>query len=482
MPTNHETASRYGRLLEPLRPRDSTSPRASTGLEALSDKSRIIGSPAFHRMQSKAQVFSLARSGAVRTRLTHSIEVSNFGELIAESIAEKLVPEALLPEHRLPFVQTVENACLLHDIGNPPFGHMGEAAIADWFKLHAADLLHAWGPSLPTDNEAGTYLNKLKNFDGNPQGLRIISRLQWFHDENGMNLTCPLIAAYMKYIGDKVDENVDFHKKLGFFPSEADVVRFVWGKLDLKRNESGLPAQRHPLAYIMEAADDIAYSLSDIEDALERRVVSEAHVLDTLNKDLEDDVAEARALAERVKEFASNNPAFHALRLRLSRQLVEAAANAYLDAHDAVFSGALDKPLLSTNVQAAKILKCVKNYSRANVYSHREVVDMELGGLRALSEMLERYRSMLRMAPDTFQLLRDRTSKTRFQKHSVEVLLYELLPKKQLKVYDWQTRQRPQYEPVFRTQLVVDYISGMTDSHAIKVYNIMNGTQPFGIE
>lgn len=130
-----ERARIYGQLLTSIRLRPSSFPRReSITLEALSDKFRIMSSAPFRRLQSKAQVFSLARSGVVRTRLTHSHEVSTYGELIAESIAKSLVDDKALPEElRLSFVQTVENACLLHDIGNPPFGYMGEYAIGKWF-------------------------------------------------------------------------------------------------------------------------------------------------------------------------------------------------------------------------------------------------------------------------------------------------------------------------------------------------------------
>ena len=472
----------YQRLLEPVRLRKSSHKRESPGLEALSDKSRIISCAPFRRLQSKAQVFSLSRSGAVRTRLTHSIEASNYGELIAESIAQTLIKKNKLPEElRLPFVQTVENACLLHDLGNPPFGHMGEHAIGRWFQSNRDALQSHWTERCQIGSEEATrYLDAYQHFDGNPQGLRIITRLQWLSDEYGMNLTCPLIATYIKYLGNRVDESSRFTKKIGFFPSEEEIIKRNWQILGLKLTNSGLPAQRHPLTFIMEAADDIAFCLSDIEDALEKEVISEEEFFNTVRNRLSEPVHKAEVAATQVKETITANGIFHLFRLELSRDLVDAAVRAYEENEAAIFQGTFETSLLETDDIAKRALDTLRVFAADRIYTTREAVEIELGGLRAIAGLLDAYRSILLMSADEFSKLKNQSQAKRLR--PVEVLLRSLLPQKQLQAYEWHTLKQPKLEPIHRTQLIVDYLSGMTDTHTLKIYNIINGTSPVEIE
>jgi dGTPase len=474
----------YIRLLNPVRLRKPKEEKKSFGLATLSDKSRIINSAPFRRLQGKAQVFSLARSGVARTRLTHSIEVSNYGELIAESIANDLVESGSLPaELRLAFVQTVENACLLHDIGNPPFGHMGEYAIGQWFRGSRPDLVNHWVVACGEIKkiEADRYLDAFESFDGNPQGLRIITRLQWLYDQFGMNLTCPLIGAYTKYISGRADATSRFKKKIGHFPSEAWAIKQTWAALELSTDADGMPMTRHPLVFIMEAADDIAYCLSDIEDALEMRLITETEFLNMIREDLEVWVAEAENDAK-TKEKLTKNGTYHLFRLALSRDLVAAAAAAYIDNEDAILSGNMDTSLLGSKDRENRALKALKTVAADRIYTAREAVEIALGGLKAIQSILDAFKPMLLLRPEAFKKLADKSADDRFRKHPFEVLLHSLLPTKQMSAYQWQTENNPRLEPIHRTQLVIDYVSGMTDTHALKVYNIINGTGPTGIE
>jgi dGTPase len=476
-----ERRSIYKRLLAPNRLRQSSVRRESSGLEALSDKSRIISSAPFRRLQSKAQVFSLARSGAVRTRLTHSIEASNYGELIAESLAQTLVKSKSLSEElRLPFVQTVENACLLHDLGNPPFGHMGEYAIGRWFRNNREDLLSQWKQAHITPAEAKRFLDALERFDGNPQGLRIITRLQWLSDEYGMNLTCPLIAAYSKYLGGGVNKKLPFCKKIGYFPSEENTIKKTWEILELKTTSRGLPAQRHPLAFIMEAADDIAFCLSDIEDALEKSVISEREFLEYIRPKLPKKVESALRSANQVRDVITSNGTFHFFRLELSSELVDTAVRIYKDNEEAILQGTLVTSLLGTDHTASQALETLRDFAAERIYTTREAVEIELGGLKAIEGLLDAYRSMLLMRTDEFTGLENQRESKRSR--PMEVLLRSLLPAKQMRAYEWQTRNDPKLEPIHRAQLIVDYLSGMTDTHTLKIYNIINGTGPVEIE
>lgn len=491
------TSASYEQLISNARLRSTTDPerKKDLNLEAFSDKGRIIRSAAFRRLQSKAQVFSMARSGEVRTRLTHSIEVGNYGELIAEKLASRLIGSgSLKAELRSAFVQIVENACLMHDIGNPPFGHMGEYAIQQWFKKDGGNrgkLIKAWvGNKELTEGDAERHLDAYAKFDGNPQGFRIITRLQWLHDEHGLNLTCSLLASYLKYLGEKPVSGSPFRKKIGYFPSEEPVVKNVWKELGLRTDPKGLPLQRHPLTFVMEAADDIAYCLSDIEDALEKSVVTEDQFISWMKEKKSDFLTQAQQEVEKVKAeskagekaLVTRNDTYHFFRLKLSQFLVNRAVEAYVLNEDRILSGSMDKPLLGSDPEATSLLKLQREFCSRFVYTSREAINTELGGLRAISSLLDAYRPIMLLTTKRFDDLCNEENEDRLREYPIDALLFSLLPKKHKNVYQSQRAMILKLEPVFRMQLILDYISGMTDSHALKIFNMINGTQQFGIE
>jgi dGTPase len=467
--------SKYKQLLRTSRLRDTTETR-DADLETLSDKGRIVRSAPFRRLQSKAQVFSMARTGTVRTRLTHSLESSNYGELIGETLARKLVEtKSLPPDLRFSFVQTVENACLLHDIGNPPFGHMGEYAIKQWFERHWEELERRW-QDLPGIR---VHLDAYKRFDGNPHGLRIVARLQWLNDEYGMNLTCALLASYLKYLGGNGSK---FTKKIGYFPSEVEVVKGVWQVMGLATDSSGLPVQRHPLSFVMEAADDIAYCLSDIEDAIERRVVTEREFLDWMrNKNVDLDTHTQESQKGNCGALMANST-YHFFRLWLSRELVQRAADAYIKNEGRILDGSMDKSLFATDGEATKWLDLLKEFSSSKVYRSREAIETELAGLNAITGLLNAYKDIMTLKAEEFEALSPSKKSDRAFQRPILSLLYSLLPEKHRLAYECCSEKIPKLEPVSRIQLVVDYVAGMTDSHVLKIYNMINGSQQFGLE
>ena len=194
------TNSPYQKLLTATRSRPTTVPSGSSIVEAsASDRSRVIYSAPFRRLQQKAQVFSLESNASVRSRLTHSLEVADVGRRIAQKVVNKLYQDRLIGmEESAPFVTIVETACLMHDIGNPPFGHFGEAAIQEW-----AETLPTRRPGLGEKIQA---LKSLSQFDGNPQGVRVVCRLQSDPLEmgkqptEGLNLTYTQLLASLKYL------------------------------------------------------------------------------------------------------------------------------------------------------------------------------------------------------------------------------------------------------------------------------------------
>ena len=233
-----------------------------------SDRGRIINSAAVRRLQQKTQVFPLERNAAVRSRLTHSLEVQQTGRFIVRTLYKQLgerAGEFGLDGLERPLESLVEMTCLMHDIGNPPFGHFGEFAIGQWFNANLESLFDAAVPAGQGDASLrGRMLADLKQFEGNAQAIRLVVSL------SRLNLTYTQTAGLLKYVRaayaprpDKGAPGAYLHKKPGFYLSEEPFVADLRQALGLR------PGTRHPVAYIMEAADDIAYCLADIEDSVE---------------------------------------------------------------------------------------------------------------------------------------------------------------------------------------------------------------------
>ena len=240
--------------------------RASAGsgdlrTEFEKDYHRIINSASFRRLQDKTQVFPLDKSDFIRTRLTHSLEVSSFGKSLGQNISEKILrtvrDDSFLPEYKAYICDILQCAGLLHDIGNPPFGHFGETAIRQWFRenlprleFEGAPIEKILSPQMRED---------FYHFEGNTQALRLVTKLHILVDEHGMNLTKALLGTIIKYPVSSLEINKNSgnikDKKMGYYYAEREIFK------DLQ-NTLGTEGCRHPLTFILEAADDIAYKLS----------------------------------------------------------------------------------------------------------------------------------------------------------------------------------------------------------------------------
>lgn len=470
--------SEYNRLISSERLRKSSRPNRQLAEEALSDKARILTASCFRRLQTKAQVFSLEENAAVRTRLTHTLEVSVYGELIASKVAERLIDKNRLDRDlRLPFMTTVESACLLHDVGNPPFGHLGEFAIRAWFKENAKSLKGAWGENMGTLSDAvAQRLEVFEHFDGNPQSLRIVTHLQWLQDEYGLNLTCSLLASIVKYLVPMPDPAVGgFGKKVGYFGTESELVAEVWTRLGLKM-ENGRPAQRHPLTFIMEAADDIAYSVSDIEDAIEKAIVSEGEFFEAVR--LEGNGIE-RFIPEvdQLPDVLARNGRFLLFKINLATYLVDQAVEAFIDHEEDIISGTFTQHLLHVNVDAKSFGTSLQRFAEQRIYNSHEAVDIELSGYRIIQDILSGFKPLLLLSrPEFLRLWKDAENPPRRDELSLEKRLFALLPNKHLLAYEFFSSRDEAMDPVYRAHLIVDYLAGMTDSHAVKIFNMINGT------
>lgn len=412
------------KLITEDRLRPSTGGKKGVLIASESDKGRVINSYSFRNLQQKAQVFPLDPNAAVRTRLTHSIEVSQIGRHIAQIVIKNHINEhAGDYENLASFVNLVETACLLHDIGNPPFGHLGESAVRSWFKKNAPNL------------------NDLVNFDGNPQGLRVMSFLSG-HDQFGFNLTCSLLLSTVKYpfACSETTKN-----KFGYFSSESNTYHKA---CEILSWEAG---KKFPFMLLMDTADDIAYSLSDLEDGLEKKIIT----LDSLKLEFGSDL------------FPEGDiDPFIAFKTKIIREAAELAANKFTSSLDAVLEG-YDEKLLKDTDKGALIAK-INQYARKHIYSHESAEQVELAGRSVISGLLDHFSVLLDLSEQDFKGLVAGTKKGL----DFEIRLLRRLPQSYIKKYsDGSTGS----EKLRRAQLIVDFISGMTDDFALETFQILQG-------
>ena len=464
-----------------------------------SDRGRIINSPAIRRLQQKTQVFPLERNAAVRTRLTHSMEVQQVGRYIAKEILSRLKEQRLLETYGLdeltgPFESIVEMACLMHDIGNPPFGHFGEAAINDWFKqrLFPSDAISQprsddrWVVRDLCLREGEDSLNDLRrkvrqdlcHFEGNAQGIRLV------HSLMRMNLTWAQVGCILKYTrpawwtGETPATHSYLMKKPGYYLSEEAYIARLRKELSLT------PNGRFPLTWIMEAADDISYCVADLEDAVEKRIFS----VEELYQHLHDAWGEHEkgSLFAQVVENAwdksrsnslsrsTEDQFFMYLRVNTLNKLVPYAAARFIDNLPMIFSGEFNHALLEDESSFSQLLELYKNVAVRHVFSHPDVEQLELQGYRVISGLLEIYGPLLQLTVDEFCEL---VENERVRRLPIESRLYQKLSTRHRLAYieavskiDRHSSQWPVLEYYYRCRLIQDYISGMTDLYAWDEY------------
>lgn len=486
----------YSTILSAARLRPSQATGRSIVTESESDRGRVLFCAAFRRLQQKAQVFSMEPNAAVRSRLTHSLEVSQLGRYIADEIGQRLEKQGLMNvAEQAAFVNFVETACLMHDIGNPPFGHFGEAAIQKWFSaegpgcMKKAIGLKGNGDLGSGDPRLIATIADFKEFDGNPQGLRIVARLQWNTDPFGLNLTKTTLATYLKYIRIAGVPSVGpFSRKAGYFSTEASVVTSVW------ENFGYSTPQRFPLAYVMEAADDIAYCVSDLEDSIEKNLVHEASALADIEARfleqnfenggsalLRDAIAKAIAALRAGKRDDGRKFTYTDFRTSLNRTIVEHVADRYVEHHDEVVNGKLES-LLPRSDPPGAILDVLKAYCRENVYRHESIQRTELAGYTAIRGLLDHCKPLLEASHERFVAALSYESKDAADHPIItESKLLKLFPERYIKVYHHHVDGlKESDEDKFRewnarAHLVVDFISGMTDDFAMTTYRTLAG-------
>ncbi len=417
------------------------------------DSDRLIFSSAFRRLQDKTQVFPLADNDYVRTRLTHSLEVASVGRSVGTIVGSAICERDGLPVlHGSDFGAIVAAAALAHDLGNPPFGHSGEDAIRVWFESSA----------VAKENRASLKKNEqedLARFEGNAQGFRLITRLQ-MPDNPGLRLTCATLGAFTKYpIESLVPNKAAIHdgtssRKFGFFQSERDYFTEVADRCGLiRRTPMHAWWVRHPLAFLVEAADDICYRLVDFEDGFRLGFLDYDEVRDAFLRVIGDDSLRARAEAMRAEKER-----VEFLRAMAIGAAVRQTADLFLKKEAEILRGEFDQPLID-HIPAGAELEVIKQRSIGTIYATARGVEIEAAGFAVLGGLLDDF-----VGAVSDLARRDKHASPRSRK------LLQLVPEQAIG-----PNREPDPSPYQRLLRMIDFVSGMTDSYAVSLYKKVRG-------
>lgn len=459
----------WSRLLSPKRQRTGRKHKEKNRTDLRSsfekDYHRIIGSASFRRLQDKTQVFPLDRSDFVRTRLTHSLEVSSFGKSLGQNIGEYILAYGKDPEFTPQMKEDICNillcAGLIHDIGNPPFGHFGETTIREWFEEHLSGITYGGKPL--TQVLTPRMLADFYYFEGNAQAFRLVTKLHYLVDETGMNLTFALLNTIVKYPVDSLhvdpySEKIQ-QKKLGYYLADEELFFKI-------SSETGTGNNRHPLTFILEAADDIAYKTADIEDAYVKGFLP----FSALSRELEKiDTGETfqayghlmdlyRGAVERQEE----EPEAYAVKnwiVRVQSFLIACATEGFTENYEAIMCGEYQKDLFA-GTKAEELMDVLGHVAEKYVFMTDEIYKMEVAESRILFFLMEK-----------FVMAAVRYSDPKQKMDSIDRRMLAFISDNYKKAYQHQSQGKGDIEKLYlRILLVTDYICGMTDSYAKRLY------------
>ncbi|WNM20438.1 deoxyguanosinetriphosphate triphosphohydrolase [Flavobacterium capsici] len=350
------------------------------------DYDRIIFSSPFRSLQDKTQVIPLSKTDFVHTRLTHSLEVSVVGRSIGRLVGKKIIEKYphLHDVHGFQandFGAIVAAACLAHDIGNPPFGHSGEKAIGEYFSIGKGQQFK----SQLTDKQ----WQDLIDFEGNANGFSVLTSSRPGID-GSLRLTYAVLGAFMKYpkesLPKKPTKNIS-DKKYGFFQSDAVFFKEVAEELGLIRNKTGndIGFERHPLAFLVEAADDICYTIIDFEDGINLGLVSEDYALEYLIKLVKDTID-----TKKYQTLTTKEDRISYLRALAIGNLINDAVRVFLENEEAIMQGKFHFALTDKSKYKAQMDDIIK-LSVKNIYQSREVIEKELSGYQIINNLLDKF-------------------------------------------------------------------------------------------
>jgi dGTPase len=444
------------------------------------DYHRIIGSASFRRLQDKTQVFPLDRGDFVRTRLTHSLEVSSFAKSLGQMIFRNILQykkDSELQESDIEKICSIlECAGLVHDIGNPPFGHFGEDYVRDWFRRNL--------PKMEFDGKkldellTPQMMGDLCNFEGNAQALRLLTKLHFLVDGNGMNLTYPLLNTIIKYpvpstgINKKSSNIKD--KKMGYYYADREIFEDIV-------SSTGAVDCRHPLAYILEAADDIAYKTADTEDAVKKGFISYSQLLYELKNTYMDKCAdegereEYRRAVEKLESYYAqalenglSSPEQNAVQrwiIYVQGVLLRCAAYGFTSNYSAIMEGTFPKEIIAVSHGSA-LAYALGDMAYRFVFKSKEIYKLEVAAGEIYEFLLDKF---TRAA-----VLYD----TELESSAIEQRVMRLISENYIRAYKVSAEGKSDAEKLYlRLMLVTDYICGMTDGYARKLYRELSGIE-----
>ena len=466
---------RWEQLLSTKRPREAvTKPKQKEDLRSEFEKDyhRIIGSASFRRLQDKTQVFPLDKSDFIRTRLTHSLEVSSYGKSLGQNIGEYILTYIKDPnftwKDKEEICNILECAGLIHDIGNPPFGHFGESVIRDWFKRN-----------LPIMKFKGETVENLLteqmredfyHFEGNAQALRLVTKLHYLVDEHGMNLTYALLHTIVKYpvpsVGiDKTTGNIK-DKKMGYYYADKDIFESIV-------KETGTDGKRHPLTFILEAADDIAYKTADIEDAYVKGFISYYQLKEELRQLQESEPDNSfRPLDKLEHKYESgvnrgvSNPEEYAVKnwiVQVQGFLINCATYGFTSNYNAIMEGTYGKDIFC-GTYGEGLMNLLGDMAYRRVFTTPSIYKMEVAESVIMDFLMDKFVKAV-LYYDTDVKLND-----------IDKRVVSFISENYKSAYHKQAEGKDENEKLYlRLLLVTDYICGMTDGFAKSLYQELGG-------
>jgi len=405
------------------------------------DFDRIIFSHPFRRLQDKTQVVPLPEYDFVHTRLTHSLEVSSVGRSLGKNVGAYILRQypglAETGFTESDFGAIVAAASLTHDIGNPPFGHSGERGLSEYFQTYR--------PEGCTDKEH----EDLLKFEGNAQGFRILCDQQL----QDLKLTYATLGTFTKYPCESIIENRSSErksqKKFGFFQSEKEEFRKIAEELGLMPlSENSLSWCRHPLTFLVEAADDICYLVIDLEDAARMKVIS----IDKFTE-LVAPILGARVDHTRLNSIRDENQRIGLLRAMVINQLVQECSDIFCAHEKDILEGKFDRPL-SDLITSASYTDEIASFSFRHIYNSQHVLEIQAAGFEVLPGLLSYFLEAVEDHQRNGKKCSGRSLNT-----------VRMLPETIVS----------ETNAYLRTRMIIDYISGMTDRHAVNFYRKIKG-------
>jgi len=435
-----------------------------------SDFGRIIFSPALRRMHDKTQVFPLTTDDNIHSRLTHSMEVMSVGYSLGVKLCESEILKTRLNKNiyklfrEIPII--IKNCCLLHDIGNPPFGHFGETVIQNYFReFFKRNTVKEKGDF--TEDELASekvclHLNQdemkdFLEFDGNAQGLRVLTKLQILNDCYGLNLTFATLSAYIKYPNyDILDERIIEKNKHGVFVSEREYFHTIAKECQLSVDNRVI---RHPLSYLMEAADSICYLTMDVEDGYYKGLLSLNCLYDKLKN--------IPSIRDKINEIYHDEKNYYKnditkmvnFRIQVILALVLLAIKNFEKNIDKIEMGSYNKELIFDD-EGNNLAQTLKDICLKKIFTFRDINSLEVTGHSVISGIFDFYIKLIFHKDKKY-----RKRATALLPHSIVRAALEENSKSKI----------DELSDYYKLRIIVDFVSGMTDQFALNHYQKLSG-------